>query len=118
MHKTLSGAPAYIPYATHMLQRRYTNTSNMIRRLQRKAEAHGVHPSSREIFMHAKMFVFVFLTQTHMETQRLIVYVCNVRLTSLKCVSDIYQTARCNEASFRLGKNFISSDIRTWDHVI
>ena len=38
--------------------------------------------------------------------------------TNLKRVSDIYPTALCNEASFRLGKNFTSSDIRTWEHVI
>ena len=72
-----------------------------------------------EIFMHARMLLLFFLPKRiYMGTQRLILYVCNVRLTSLKGVSDIYPTARCIEASFKLGKNFPSSEIRTWDHVV
>ena len=112
MHNKFSGARAYIPYATHMLQRRYTSTSNMLRRVQ-----HVVYTLVHKKFLCMQKNFF-FLTQTHMRTKRLILYVCDVRLTSLKRISDTYPTARCNEASFRLGKNFTSSDIRTWEHVI
>ena len=61
MHKNSSGDQAYIPCPTHLLQRCYTRTSNMLRRVQRKDEARRVHPSSQEIFMHAKMLCVFFL---------------------------------------------------------
>ena len=57
MHKNFLGARAYIPYATDMLQKPFTSMLNMLRRIQQKAEARRVHPSSQEIFCMQKCVV-------------------------------------------------------------
>ena len=113
MHKKSSGARAYIPYATHMLQWRYTSTSYMPWRIPLKAEARRVHPSPQEISMHAKMFFF--LAQTHMGAQRLIL--CVRRSAYETCLRHLSNT-ELGAMKFRHGKNFTSSDIRTRVHVI